>query len=66
MDEVIVFDEDTPYELIKRVRPHILVKGEDYRNQLVVGRDLVREVRYAPLLDGRSTTRIASQLALQE
>jgi D-beta-D-heptose 7-phosphate kinase/D-beta-D-heptose 1-phosphate adenosyltransferase len=62
VDEVILFGEDTPYELIKRVRPDILVKGEDYRGRAVVGADLVKEVRLAPLLAGRSTTNALDRL----
>jgi D-beta-D-heptose 7-phosphate kinase/D-beta-D-heptose 1-phosphate adenosyltransferase len=62
VDEVHLFDEDTPYELVKRVRPEILVKGEDYRDKVVVGADLVKEVRFAPIFAGRSTTNAISRI----
>lgn len=65
VDEVHLFDEDTPYELVKRIRPDILVKGEDYRDKQVVGADLVREVRFAPLLAGRSSTNTMHKVATQ-
>ena len=41
VDLVVVFEEDTPLELIRRVRPSVLVKGADYRDKTVVGREVV-------------------------
>src|ERR1700693_1486856 len=41
VDLVVVFEEDTPLELIKRVRPAVLVKGGDYKLEEVVGREVV-------------------------
>lgn len=43
VDAVVLFQEDTPYELIKVVQPQVLVKGGDYKNQKVVGEDIVKE-----------------------
>jgi D-beta-D-heptose 7-phosphate kinase/D-beta-D-heptose 1-phosphate adenosyltransferase len=57
VDEVIVFGEDTPYELIKRLQPDIITKGGDYKVESVVGNDLAKVV-ILPYLIGRSTTRI--------
>lgn len=62
VDEVVVFDEDTPYELIQRIRPHIITKGGDYKPADVVGADLA-EVVIIPYLDGKSTTRIVHEAA---
>ena len=60
VDFVIVFDQDTPLELIKEVRPDILIKGADYADKLVVGQTEVEswggEMKLCPLLDGYSTT----------
>ena len=56
VDYVVPFGEDTPYELIKALRPHVLVKGGDWRPEKVVGRDLVEEVRIVPYREGFSTT----------
>ena len=60
VDLVVVFEEDTPLELIKRVRPAVLVKGADYRIDQVVGRDVVEEaggdVLLVSLVLGESTT----------
>jgi D-beta-D-heptose 7-phosphate kinase/D-beta-D-heptose 1-phosphate adenosyltransferase len=57
VDEVIVFDEDTPYRLIKEVTPHIIVKGGDYTVEQVVGHDLA-EVHIVSTVEGYSTTNI--------
>jgi len=43
VDYVVLFDEDTPIELIKTVKPGMLVKGEDYKIEDVVGREVVEE-----------------------
>ena len=40
---VVLFNEDTPYELIKLARPHVLVKGSDYTEDTIVGADIVKE-----------------------
>jgi len=58
IDFVVVFDEDTPYELIKKLRPHILTKGLDYKDKVVIGSDLVEEVKLIEFVDGKSTTNI--------
>jgi len=52
VDLVVVFEEDTPLELIKRVRPAVLVKGADYRIDQVVGRELVEAGGGAVVLVG--------------
>lgn len=62
VDAVVVFGEDTPLKLIKALRPDVLVKGADYRNGVVVGREYAGRVRLVPLLKGRSTTRLAARL----
>jgi D-beta-D-heptose 7-phosphate kinase/D-beta-D-heptose 1-phosphate adenosyltransferase len=62
---VVLFDEDTPYDLIKALQPDVLVKGADYTEELVVGADIVRArggtVLLAALTPGQSTTRLISQ-----
>jgi D-beta-D-heptose 7-phosphate kinase/D-beta-D-heptose 1-phosphate adenosyltransferase len=67
VDLVVVFDEDTPLDLIKRVRPAVLVKGADYRREEVVGRDVVEaaggQVILVELLPGHSTTNIVRGVA---
>jgi D-beta-D-heptose 7-phosphate kinase/D-beta-D-heptose 1-phosphate adenosyltransferase len=60
VDLVVVFDEDTPLELIKRVQPAVLVKGADYSRDEVVGREVVEsaggDVILVDLVPGHSTT----------
>jgi D-beta-D-heptose 7-phosphate kinase/D-beta-D-heptose 1-phosphate adenosyltransferase len=60
VDAVVSFDEDTPKNIIERVTPNVLVKGEDWKDKGVVGREWVEshggQVVLAPLVPGRSTT----------
>lgn len=63
VDCVVIFDQDTPLELIKHLRPDVLVKGADYERAAIVGADEVegwggRVVR-VPLVPGHSTTELA-------
>lgn len=58
VDVIIVFEEDTPYELLEQLKPHILVKGGDYTTAEVVGNDLVEKVVIIPLVEGVSTTEL--------
>lgn len=57
VDEVVIFDEDTPYNLIRQLNPDIIVKGGDYEAKQVVGRDLA-EVKIFNHIGGYSTTSI--------
>jgi D-beta-D-heptose 7-phosphate kinase/D-beta-D-heptose 1-phosphate adenosyltransferase len=65
VDLIVLFEQDTPLELIRQVRPNVLVKGGDYRRDQVVGRDLVEarggEVIVVDLVPGFSTTRIVKR-----
>ena len=67
VDLVVVFEEDTPLELIKRVRPAVLVKGADYTREEVVGGDVVEAsggtVVLVELVPGHSTTGIVRRSA---
>lgn len=53
---VVPFHQDTPLDLVRALRPHVLVKGGDYTPETVVGGDEVDEVVIIPLLEGCSTT----------
>jgi len=57
VDYVVVFDEDTPYDLIKAVKPDVLVKGSDYEGKKVVGQDIADELKLVQFVDGKSTTK---------
>ena len=66
VDYVIVFDQDTPLELITALKPHILAKGGDYSLDGVVGRDVVESyggrVELVTFVDGKSTTNIIERV----
>ncbi len=64
VDFIIEFDEDTPYELIKAIKPDILVKGGDYEGKEVVGRDIAKETRLVNFVDDKSTTKIIQKAKL--
>ncbi len=65
-DLITSFHEDTPYNLIKEIMPHILVKAGDYRPDEVVGKDIVEanggKVVIAPYVKGYSTTDIVNKV----
>jgi D-beta-D-heptose 7-phosphate kinase/D-beta-D-heptose 1-phosphate adenosyltransferase len=67
VDLIIIFEEDTPIELIREIRPQLLVKGADYRLDEVVGADFVKnaggEVLLAEVMPGYSTTATIARLA---
>jgi len=59
---VVVFDEDTPYKLIKTIKPNTLVKGGDYEGKTVVGQDLVDELKLVKFIEGKSTTKTIERI----
>jgi D-beta-D-heptose 7-phosphate kinase/D-beta-D-heptose 1-phosphate adenosyltransferase len=66
VDRVVIFEEDTPEALIRAIRPHVMIKGADYDADDLPGAAFMREtggeIRLAPLLEGRSTSRIVAKL----
>lgn len=66
VDAVVVFEQDTPLELVQRLEPDVIVKGGDYTAQTIVGADVVRarggHVVVIPLTPGQSTTSIIEKL----
>jgi len=62
VDYVVVFDDDTPYDLIKAVKPHTLVKGGDYEGKAVVGQDIADELKLVQFVDGKSTTKTIEKI----
>lgn len=61
VNEVIIFNEDTPYKTIEMVKPDIIVKGGDYTEEQVIGNDLAKVV-IVPFLSGYSSTKIINSL----
>jgi D-glycero-beta-D-manno-heptose 1-phosphate adenylyltransferase len=66
VDEVVIFDEDTPHEIITAIQPDILVKGADWGENAIVGRDVVEarggKVVRMELAPGYSTTTIINKI----
>ncbi|RXK07747.1 bifunctional heptose 7-phosphate kinase/heptose 1-phosphate adenyltransferase [Halarcobacter ebronensis] len=62
VDYVVIFDEDTPYELIKLVQPDVLVKGADYEGKEVVGSDIAKQTKLVTFVDGKSTTKTIEKI----
>ena len=69
IDAVVLFDENTPSKLIEAVQPDILVKGDDYTVESIVGHEVVLarggEVKTVPLVKGYSTTNIVKKIEKQ-
>lgn len=63
VDGVVLFNEDTPSQLLEIIRPNILVKGGDYKVDDVVGREFVDYVQILSFKDGYSTTNVVKKIA---
>ena len=62
VDYVVIFDEDTPYNLIKAIKPDTLVKGADYEGKEVIGQDIVDELKLVELVEGKGSTQIINKI----
>jgi len=62
VDYVTLFDEDTPYALIKLLGPDVLVKGGDWKREEIVGSDIVPKTYSLPYIKGVSTTEIMEKI----
>jgi len=62
IDYVVIFDENTPLNLIQIIQPDVLVKGGDYVDKEVVGSDIAREVKLVQFVDGKSTTKTIEKI----
>ena len=62
VDYVVPFGEDTPYELIKMIKPDVLVKGGDYKGKEVVGTEFAGELKLVDFVDGKSTTKTIEKI----
>ncbi len=69
VDAVVIFDEDTPLDLIKTVLPDVLVKGGDWKPEQIIGADVVTAnggiVKSLPFIEGYSTTLIETKIKNQ-
>lgn len=66
IDFIVIFHDDTPYELIKCIKPNILVKGGDWDIEKIVGKDIVEsyggKVLNIPFVEGKSTSNIIQRI----
>ena len=62
VDYIVIFNEKTRYNLIKAVRPDLLVKGGDWKIEEIIGSDIAKETRSLPFVKGLSTTRIIEKI----
>jgi D-beta-D-heptose 7-phosphate kinase/D-beta-D-heptose 1-phosphate adenosyltransferase len=62
VDFVVIFDEDTPYKLIKAIKPHTLVKGGDYEGKEVIGQDIADELKLVEFIDDKSSTQTIEKI----
>lgn len=62
VDYVVIFSEDTPYNLIKLIKPYTLVKGGDYEGKEVTGQDIADELKLVQFFDGKSTSQTIERI----
>jgi len=62
VDWVLVFKEDTPHDILEKIRPHTLVKGGDYTIESIVGKEFCENVKVFKYIDGKSTTGIIKRI----
>jgi len=62
VDYVVSFSEENPREIIKKIKPDILVKGSEYQVDKIIGSDIVKQVFTAPMVDGLSTTKLVEKI----
>jgi D-beta-D-heptose 7-phosphate kinase / D-beta-D-heptose 1-phosphate adenosyltransferase len=62
VDYVVIFNEDTPIDLIKLIKPDVLVKGGDYEGKEVVGQDIAKELKLVQFIDAKSTSKTIKKI----
>jgi len=62
IDYVVIFEDETPYDLITIIKPDILVKGSDYKGQKIVGEDIAKSLKLIDFVDGRSTSKTIKRI----
>lgn len=62
VDYIIIFSEDTPFSVLKILKPHILVKGSDYKIENIIGSEFVEKVILFDYIDGKSSTNIIKKI----
>lgn len=62
VDFVVIFNEETPYNLIKAVKPDVLIKGADWKGKQVAGADIAKKTEFIKYIKGFSTTNIINRI----
>ncbi len=62
IDYLVIFDEDTPINLINLIQPDILTKGGDYEGKELVGQDIAKEIKLISFIEGKSTTKVIQKI----
>ena len=62
VDYVVIFDDDTPHDLIKKIKPDVLVKGGDYKGKKVSGANFSKELKLIDFIEGRSTSNLIEKI----
>jgi len=62
VDYVVIFNEETPFDLIKLIEPDVLVKGGDYEGKEVIGQEIAKELKLVEFIDGKSTTKTIERI----
>jgi D-beta-D-heptose 7-phosphate kinase/D-beta-D-heptose 1-phosphate adenosyltransferase len=56
VDYVVIFNEDTPYNILKHIQPNVIVKGGDYKKEDVIGGEFANEILLFDYINNKSTT----------
>jgi D-beta-D-heptose 7-phosphate kinase / D-beta-D-heptose 1-phosphate adenosyltransferase len=62
VDYLVVFEEETPFDLIKLIKPDVLVKGGDYKDKEIIGEDIVKEVKLVKFINNKSTSQTIERI----
>jgi len=62
IDYVVIFEDDTPLDLIRLIQPDVLVKGGDYEGKEIAGQEIAKEVRIVKFIDDKSTTKTIERI----
>ncbi len=62
IDHIVVFEDETPYELLSQLKPNIMVKGGDYNIENIVGREFAEEILIFNFIEGKSTSNIIQKI----
>ena len=64
IDYIIIFSDDTPYNVLKLLKPDILVKGSDYKNQNIIGSEFTKKIVLFDYIEGKSSTNIIEKIKI--